>query len=193
MTLSPEGPHPGPRGFLGPSPRLPRRSMTDLVAWPLPHLFWLVPLLFALHNAEEAPRMATWVRTTEPAFMPPVTTPQFTIAVSLLTVLVLILTVLAVRLLPLRLGVPLITGLQAIIGINALIHVGATLWYRRYHPGVVTAVLLNLPFTGVLFRYVLATPYVSGRDLLIALVLAPLLMVALARGALYAGAALAPQ
>jgi hypothetical protein len=50
-------------------------------AWPLTHLFWLVPLLFALHNAEAAPRMADWARAADAQFMPAVSTMQFTVSV----------------------------------------------------------------------------------------------------------------
>jgi hypothetical protein len=34
--------------------------MLPLDAWPISELFWAIPLLFALHNAEEAPQMARW-------------------------------------------------------------------------------------------------------------------------------------
>jgi hypothetical protein len=158
-------------------------------AWPLTHLFWLVPLLFALHNAEEAPRMADWARAVDAQFMPAVSTMQFTVSVALLTLLVVVLTVLAVRGMPPRIGVPLMTGVQAIIFVNAFSHIGATIRYRRYSPGLMTAVLLNLPFSLILFHRALATAHLSWRGLLIALALAPILMVALARGALEVGRA----
>jgi len=162
--------------------------MLPLDAWTLPHLFWLVPLLFALHNAEEAPRMATWVRRVTPRFMPPITAFQFAVAVALLTLLVLLLTLAAARALPLRLGVLLMAGVQAIIFVNALTHVGSALWYRGYTPGLATAVLLTVPFSLYLFHRLLASPHLSGTGLGVALAIAPLLMVALTRSALYVGA-----
>ena len=165
--------------------------MLLLDTWPLTHLFWLVPLLFALHNAEEAPRMAEWARTVEARFMPVVSTMQFTVGVALLTLLVTGITIFAVYSLPARLRVPLMTGVQAIIFVNAFTHIGATVRYRRYSPGLVTAVLLNLPFSLLLFYWALATDHLSWRGLLIALILAPMLMVALARGALEVGRAVA--
>lgn len=162
--------------------------MPVLDAWTAPQLFWLVPLLFALHNAEEAPRMAAWSHNVNARFMPPVSTFQFTVAVALLTLLVLLLTLGAVRGLPARLGVPLMTGIQAIIFVNALTHVGGTVRYRRYSPGLFTAMMVNVPFSLYFFYRMLATPHLSGSGLFIALVLAPLLMIALARSALQAGA-----
>jgi len=67
-----------------------------------PIVYWPVPLLFALHNAEEAPRMAQWARAVEPRFMPRVSTLQFTVAVALLTVVVTLITLACVRLAPSR-------------------------------------------------------------------------------------------
>jgi hypothetical protein len=77
------------------------------------------------------------------------------------------------------------TGIQAVVFVNAISHVGATLRYRRYSPGPVTAVLLNLPFSLVFFRRMLASDHLSWGGLLMA--------VALARGALEAGRALVPS
>lgn len=48
--------------------------MPPLDDWPLVCVYWLVPLLFALHNAEEAPRMAQWAQAVEARFMPRVST-----------------------------------------------------------------------------------------------------------------------
>jgi hypothetical protein len=67
-----------------------------------PIVYWPVPLLFALHNAEEAPRMAQWARAVEARFMPRVSTLQFTVAVALLTVVVTLITLACVRLAPSR-------------------------------------------------------------------------------------------
>jgi len=67
-----------------------------------PIVYWPVPLLFALHNAEEAPRMAQWARAVEARFMPRVSTLQFTVAVALLTVVVTLITLACVRLAPPR-------------------------------------------------------------------------------------------
>lgn len=167
--------------------------MSLLDVWSLMQLFWLIPLLFALHNAEEAPRMAAWSREVDAPFLPRVSTFQFTVAVALLTLFVLLLTVVAMRMLSPRSGTALIVGLQAIIFVNALVHIGTAVRYRRYNPGLVTAVLINGPFSLYLFHRALQTPLLSWRDLLIALLLAPILMVVLARGALQAGAAVERQ
>jgi len=57
----------------------------------------------------------------------------------------------------------------------------------------VTAVLLNLPFSLVFFRRMLASDHLSWGGLLMAVARAPVLMVARARGALEAGRAIVPS
>jgi hypothetical protein len=165
--------------------------MSPLDTWSLTQLSWLIPLFFALHNAEEAPRMATWSRAVDAPFLPRVSTLQFTVAVALLTLFVLLLTLIAVRMLPPGPGIALVVGMQAIIFVNALTHIGTSIRYQQYSPGLVTAALINIPFSLYLFHRALQTPLLSWRTLLIALLLAPILMVGLARGALQAGAAVA--
>lgn len=71
-----------------------------------PIVYWPVPLLFALHNAEEAPRMAQWARAVEARFMPRVSTLQFTVAVALLTVALLTVVVTLITLACVRLAPP---------------------------------------------------------------------------------------
>ena len=100
--------------------------MPPLDAWPLAYVYWLVPLLFGLHNAEETPRMAQWARAVEARFMSRVSTPQFTVAVALLTVVVTLITLACVRLAPPRWNVPVMTGIQAVVFVNAISHVGAS-------------------------------------------------------------------
>ena len=46
-----------------------------------------------------------------------------------------------------------VLALQATVGMNVLSHVAAaTVFFRGYSPGLITAVLLNAPFTLYLFR-----------------------------------------
>ncbi len=62
--------------------------LKNLNSVPLRKLFWLSPLLFALHNLEEAFFMEKWSKTIGASMHEPVTTLQFGIAVSFLTLLV---------------------------------------------------------------------------------------------------------
>jgi len=126
--------------------------MLPFDAWSISELFWGIPLLFALHNAEEVPQMARWSKLVSLRWMPTVSTPQFVVAVTLLTLLVLGLTALAADAPPGSAGVYVLTGVQAVIFLNALVHLGLTL----YNPGLATALLINIPFSVYLFGRLLA-------------------------------------
>ena len=55
---------------------------------PFRALLWLVPVFFMLHNMEEAPSMESWSKRLPLKVRPTVSTRQFVIAVTLLTLLV---------------------------------------------------------------------------------------------------------
>ncbi len=82
--------------------------------------------------------------------------------------------------------------LQAIFLVNVFVpHLAATLWLRRYTPGVVSAVLLNLPLSWVVLRAAVREGVVTRRGLALfgvsaALALGVLVALLLAAGALLA-------
>ncbi len=58
--------------------------------------------------------------------------------------------------------------LQALFLVNVFVpHVAATLWLRRYTPGVVSAVLVNLPLSWVVLRAAVREEVVSRRALVV--------------------------
>ena len=59
---------------------------------PFDRLLWLVPVFFALHNLEEAPFMERWSRRLPLKIHPVVTTRQFALAVTFLTLAGFLLT-----------------------------------------------------------------------------------------------------
>jgi hypothetical protein len=162
--------------------------MLSLATWSVSELFWGIPLFFAVHNAEEAPQMARWSRSMSLKWMLTVSTLQFVVAVVLLTALVLGLTALAADAPPGSAGVYVLTGVQAIIFVNAFGHFGLALYMRRYNPGLVTALLFNLPFSLYLFRRLLTAGYVAPLGLGLTLIAAVPLMALLTRGSLRVGA-----
>ena len=148
---------------------------------PFERLLWLVPIFFALHNMEEAPFMERWSHRLP--FRPPltITTRQFVIAVTFLTLAGFVLTYLEVKFLANRTGYLIVLGMQAILLFNAFIpHIAATIRFRMYSPGVVTAVLLTLPFSFYLFRRVLAENILTGTQFWILIGIAPFAMVIVA-------------
>ena len=57
---------------------------------------------------------------------------------------------------------------------NALFHIGASIRFRTYCPGALTGLLVYLPLAGILGALALHEGLMSGRSLLAALVVAPI-------------------
>ncbi len=121
-----------------------------------------LPFLFALHNAEEALSMVEFSARHMAGFHS-VTQVQFLSALVLISVAALVLCFLAVN----RLGrgvwayVPL--WIQSILFFNAFSHIAITIQTGEAAPGVYTAVLVNIPFTLVLFRAAFRDGLVTAR------------------------------
>ena len=141
-------------------------------------LLWLVPIFFALHNLEEAPFMEGWSKRIPLKIHPTVTTRQFLIAVTSLTVAGFILTYIALEHLQNVTGYLLVLGIQAILLFNAFIpHIGSTIRFRMYSPGVITAIVITLPFSFYLFRRAITENIISSNQFWILLGIAPFAMV----------------
>lgn len=141
-------------------------------------VLWLVPIFFALHNLEEAPSMERWSKRLPLKIHPTVTTRQFTMAVTFLTLAGFLLTYIAVEVLQNTTGHLLILGVQAILLFNAFIpHIGTTIRFRMYSPGVITAILITLPFSLYLFRRAFVESILTVNQFWILLGIAPFAMV----------------
>ncbi len=82
--------------------------------------------------------------------------------------------------------------LQAIFLLNVFApHLAATLWLRRYTPGVVSALLVNLPLSWVILRAALREEVISRRGLVVFFVSAAIAYGALVAGLLVLGSLLA--
>ena len=141
-------------------------------------VLWFVPILFALHNLEEALLMKKWSKENSLPFHSAVTAAQFSIAVSLLTALAFAVTCLGMGRPKKSLGVYLIVAIQAIILVNAFLpHIVVSIRFRKYNPGLVTAIAINIPFSLYLFQRASAEGVVTLQSTLIMLAIAPLVMV----------------
>jgi hypothetical protein len=145
-------------------------------------LFWLVPIIFTVHNLEEAltiPRFINDLPTRLPAFMqkmvPVVNYSQFKIALVIVTVLPYLFVLLYQLSDHKRLPSYLLLGTQMVMLINVFSHIGTALLMGSYAPGIVTALLLNLPFSIYLFRRALREAWI-GKKGLVALILVGLLL-----------------
>jgi hypothetical protein len=123
-------------------------------------VLWLVPLLLAIHNAEEAllfPRYLPLVLGRLPegwrALAGAVTLGQVGTALALVTLIPLLLAVWAFRRPDSDVPVWLLLLVQATVLLNVLWHVAtAVVVFNGYAPGLLTALLINLPFSIYLFR-----------------------------------------
>jgi hypothetical protein len=157
----------------------------------LSQLLWLIPILFAIHNLEEAPGMEKWTKRIPSRYSQPVTTRQFSLAVTLLTLLVLAVTILAVNYPENRLFYLIIFEFQTIILFNVFVpHLFTTIRFKMYSPGLISGIFLLLPFSIYFFHWALAEGYLSGTGLLIMFLLAPPLMILLTRTSLWLGSLL---
>ncbi len=126
--------------------------MIFLDSIPFDRLLWFVPFFFMLHNMEEAPFMENWSKRLPLKLHPIVSTKQFVIAVTFLTVGGFILTFFGVEIWPHPVGYSLILGLQMVLTFNAFVpHILSTICFRLYSPGIVTALLMTLPFRFIYF------------------------------------------
>ncbi|HLO17509.1 MAG TPA: HXXEE domain-containing protein [Anaerolineales bacterium] len=154
-------------------------------------LLWLVPIFFMLHNMEEAPFMERWSKRLPLKIHLDMTTRQFSIAVTFLTLAGFLITFLEIKYLYRYTGYLLILGIQAILLFNAFIpHIASIIGFRMYSPGVVTALLLILPFSYYLFRRALAEDIITSTQFWILLGIAPFAMVIFAVISLLLGKAL---
>jgi hypothetical protein len=165
--------------------------MFFLDAIPFDRLLWLVPIFLTIHNLEEAPFMEKWSRRLPLRIHPVVSTRQFAIAVTFLTLAGFLLTYFGVEYLANQTGYLIILEIQAILLFNTFIpHIASTVRFRLYSPGVISAVLITLPFLFYLFRRALNENVLSWKEFWILFGIAPFAMVLLAFASLQLGKAL---
>ena len=151
-------------------------------------LLWLVPVFLTLHNLEEAPFMESWSKRLPLKIHPNVTTRQFSIAVTFLTIAGFLVTYFEINYWYQTTGYLLILGIQAILLFNAFIpHIAATIGFRMYSPGVITAVLFTIPFSYYLFHRALGENILNWSRFWILVAIAPLATIVFAGSALQLG------
>lgn len=135
-------------------------------------LLWFVPIFITIHNIEEALFMPAMIEARKTAFpkafsewlSPVASARQMFIGLLIVTVIPYLIAWNADWESGLR-GKMLLC-LQAAMFINVLAHVGMTIFIGGYAPGVVTAVLLNLPLSLYLFHRARQAEWVSISSLI---------------------------
>jgi hypothetical protein len=123
-------------------------------------ILWLVPILLAIHNAEEAlffPRYLPFVLYRLPAawqaLIAPLTTGQVGAALGVVTAVAFLVAWWSSQRPDNPVALWLVLLIQATVLLNVVWHVAAAVvLFGGYAPGVVTALLLNLPFSIYLLR-----------------------------------------
>jgi hypothetical protein len=128
-------------------------------------LLWLVPVFLTIHNLEEAvvmpafiERRNAYVRGTLSQIIPPVNYKQFLIALAIITIIPFLV---ALLWLGRRWAVYLLIGFQVVMLINVFAHILMALFLRGYAPGLITALVINLPFSLYLLRRALNEKWVT--------------------------------
>lgn len=152
--------------------------MNPLDSFSFLQLLWLVPVFFALHNIEEAPFMADWSKKLPIKIHPVDSMQQFVAAVIVLTLIGFLLTYLGIAQIPQPTGYLIILEIQMTLVFNAIVpHLLSTLRFRMYSPGVITAILINLPFSYYLFQRALNGGFIIWTQFWVLLALAPFVTV----------------
>ena len=132
-------------------------------------VLWLVPVLLAVHNAEEAlffPRYIPFVLARLPAgwqaVAAPLTTGQVWSALAIVTAAAFAAVGWVQARPESRAALWLVLLIQAAVLVNALWHAAvAVVLFRGYAPGLVTALLFNLPFSVYLLQRAVAERWVG--------------------------------
>lgn len=145
-------------------------------------LQWLVFLFLLLHNLEEAvtlktyfPKINALLSGTVPASLlaSRPTPTQFYLALVGATIFPLLIIAIATTGKPTRIKDYLVAILQALLLVNVFVpHVPAALALGGYAPGVVTAVLVNLPFSVYFFQRSLRESRITWKGIIITMAVA---------------------
>jgi hypothetical protein len=129
-------------------------------AWkhPLHLLIWAGPAAFLLHDAEEILTLIPWLSTHRdqlPFLLRPLSSisrPQLIIAVLVLFAGYCLASFLAVRALKAARRPVLFLLFSGALVANGITHVLQAMYFRGYTPGVVTALLISIPYGMILAR-----------------------------------------
>ena len=123
-------------------------------------LFWLLPLVAALHIVEEfifPGGFRVWYQHYRPSIAPSLTT-RFLITVNSILIVVGLIPIL-IGMTPQ--GIALWLTVTAVLFSNSLFHIAALFKSQRYNPGVTTSVFLYLPLSLLGYWFFLSTRQAS--------------------------------
>lgn len=144
------------------------------------HAQWLFPLAITLHNIEEAIWLPAWSKHAA-RFHAPVGAFEFRFAVTVLTLLGYIITLLSVRTGSGSIATGLFCAYCLAMLLNAFVpHLAATVILRRYAPGLATGLLLNVPVAAWLLHRAVSEGHVTVKLLSVcSAILIPALLISI--------------
>jgi hypothetical protein len=135
----------------------------------------MFPVAVTLHNGEEAIFMPGWISTHSNQLRLQPRPGSIWFGLLLATLAAWAVTVLSTRKGKESVWTYLLFGGAATMLINVFVpHIPATLLFEQYTPGIVTAVLLNLPVMSILLYKAVEDHWVSGRSAVRYAVLVPI-------------------
>jgi len=166
----------------------------------LTHVIWMLLIVFVLHDLEEIIVVENWlIRHRErlarsiPAFlqktfqpMLSMSTAQFSVAVTCIFAVLSAAVLLTVLTWQAGTYLPFFLVCLHVLFLHVFTHIGQSLLFRTYTPGVVTAVVLVLPYSVYTYYRLLAEGWISwsmiGETLPFSLLVIPVLYVTLTLG-----------
>jgi len=136
-------------------------------------VIWLFPVAFLLHDVEEIVTWSWWMRRAgQHVFDIPIlrgrtakSTRQMTVAVLVMFALVLSSTLAAILSDWARPALWYLSACLCVLLLHAFVHIGTSIRYRMYSPGVVGAVLLCLPYGAWALSRLMGAGLLSWSDL----------------------------
>ncbi|QTE21802.1 HXXEE domain-containing protein [Polaribacter cellanae] len=144
-------------------------------------LIILLPFAFALHNFEEILGMEKWTKSIPIFIHKPVTTRQFGIAVILFTILGFAITFSKELYQTEKYYYLIITGFSGMLFLNVFFpHLLAVIYLRKYAPGIITGLLINLPLTITILLLVKDSEILSQKQMIFSVIAGGLIGIFLA-------------
>ncbi|MGB5555166.1 MAG: HXXEE domain-containing protein [Flavobacteriaceae bacterium] len=144
-------------------------------------LIWMLPFAFALHNLEEIFGMEKWTKSIPSFIHKPVTTRQFGVAVTLFTVLGFVIVFAKGFYQTEKQYHFAIAAFAGMLWLNVFLpHLFATLYLKKYAPGVITGLVLNLPLATLILLKMDTNALLTLKELFFAIMIGGIIGIALA-------------
>lgn len=123
-------------------------------------ILWLIPIFLAVHNLEEffilkcalpgpIPQSPEWMH----RLLPVITAGQFAAALIVVTLIPCVFLIVGLITSRWRMPVLILIQIQVFVFLNIFVHVIGAFLSGAFSPGLVTAVLINFPFSLFVFRH----------------------------------------